>query len=84
MRPILAVVATALAVTVTTSTVAFAQKKSTDAATTSRAQARASLNASYNRCVALARTRGFTDSDIGGKNAPARRFVIGCMQGKQH
>ena len=84
MRPILAVVATALAVTVATSTVAFAQKKSTDAATASRAQARESLNASYNRCVSLARTRGFTDSDIGGKSSPARKFVIGCMQGKQH
>jgi hypothetical protein len=84
MRPILAVVATALAVTLATSTVAFAQKKTTDAATASRAQARGSLNASYNRCVSLARNRGFNDSDIGGKNSPARRFVISCMQGKQH
>jgi len=83
MRSILAVAATALVVSVATSTVVFAQKKSTDAARASRAEARESLNDSFNRCVSLARSRGFTDSDVGGKSAPARKFVISCMQGKQ-
>jgi hypothetical protein len=83
MRPILAVAATALVVSVVTSTVVFAQKKSTDAAKASRAEARESINDSFSRCVSLARTRGFTDSDIGGKSSPARKFVISCMQGKQ-
>jgi hypothetical protein len=83
MRPILAIAATALVVSVVTSTVVFAQKKSTDAAKASRAEARESINDSFNRCVSLARTRGFTDSDVGGKSAPARKFVISCMQGKQ-
>ncbi len=84
MRYILSVAATALMVSVVTSGMAFAQKKNTDAARASRAEARESLNASYNRCVSLARSRGFTSSDIGGKSSPARKFVIGCMQGKQH
>jgi len=83
MRSILAIAATALVVSVTTSTVVFAQKKNADAAKASRAEARESLNDSFNRCVSLARSRGFTDSDVGGKSAPARKFVISCMQGKQ-
>jgi len=83
MRSILAVAATALIVNAATSTVVFAQKKSTDAARASRAEARESLNDSFNRCVSLARSRGFAESDIGGKSSPARKFVIGCMQGKQ-
>jgi hypothetical protein len=83
MRQILAVASTALLVSVAMSTVVFAQKKTTDAARASRAEARGSLNDSYNRCVSLARSRGFTDSDVGGKSSPARKFVIGCMQGKQ-
>jgi len=65
------------------STVVFAQKKSTDAAKASRAEVRESLNDSFNRCVSLARSRGFAESDVGGKSSPARKFVIGCMQGKQ-
>jgi hypothetical protein len=81
MRPILALVATALAVSVVTSTVAFAQKKSTDA----RAQTRASVSASYNRCVSLARSRGFSYTEAGGDpNTPARDFVRRCMKGKQN
>lgn len=84
MRQILAVASTALLVSVAMSTVVFAQKKTTDAVRASRAEARGSLNASYNRCVSLARTRGFRDSDIGGKSSPARKFVISCMQGKQN
>jgi hypothetical protein len=83
MRAILSVAAAALVVGVGTSTVVFAQKKTTDAARASRAETRESLNDSFSRCVALARSRGFTDSDVGGKSAPARKFVIGCMQGKQ-
>jgi hypothetical protein len=83
MRQILVVTATVLAVSVVTSSVAVAQKKTTDAARASRAEARESLNDSFSRCVSLARSRGFTDSDVGGKSSPARRFVISCMQGKQ-
>jgi hypothetical protein len=84
MRSILAVAATALVVGVVTSTVVFAQKKSATAAGTSRAQASASLNDSYNRCVSLARSRGYTSSDLDGNRASARNFVINCMKGKQH
>jgi hypothetical protein len=83
MRQILVVTATVLAVSVVTSSVAVAQKKTTDAARASRAEARESLNDSFSRCVSLARSRGFTDSDVGGKSSPARKFVISCMQGKQ-
>jgi hypothetical protein len=83
MRQILVVTATVLAVSVVTSSVAVAQKKTTDAAKASRAEARESLNDSFSRCVSLARSRGFTDSDVGGKSSPARKFVISCMQGKQ-
>ena len=83
MRQILVVTATVLAVTVVTSSVAVAQKKTPDAARASRAEARESLNDSFSRCVSLARSRGFTDSDVGGKSSPARKFVISCMQGKQ-
>jgi hypothetical protein len=84
MRSILAVAATALAVGVVTSTVVLAQKKTTDTPGTSRAQANASLNDSYNRCVSLARSRGYTSSDLDGNRASARNFVINCMKGKQH
>jgi hypothetical protein len=83
MRLKLILVTTALAVSVATSTVAFAQKKSGDTARASRAQATGSINDSYNRCVSLARSRGFTDSDLDGNRAAARKFVISCMQGKQ-
>jgi cytochrome oxidase Cu insertion factor (SCO1/SenC/PrrC family) len=84
MRSILAVAATALVVGVVTSTVVLAQKKTTDTPRTSRAQASASLNDSYNRCVTLARSRGYTSSDLDGNRASARNFVINCMKGKQH
>ena len=83
MRSILSVAAIALAVSVATSTAVFAQKRNTDAARASRAEARESLNDSYNRCVSLAKERGFARSDIGDKYTPARNFVIRCMQGKQ-
>jgi archaellin len=83
MRPILALVATALAVSVVASTAVFAQKKSSDAARASRAQASGSINDSYNRCVSLAKSRGYTSSDLDGNRQGARNFVISCMQGKQ-
>jgi len=81
MRLMLATAAAALAVTVATSTVVFAQKKNTDAARASRAE----VSASYNRCVSLARSRGFSYTEAGGHpTTPARNFVRRCMQGKQH
>jgi hypothetical protein len=83
MRLILAVIATALAVSAVTSTVVFAQKKNTDAAKASRAEARESLNDSFNRCVALAKSRGYTSSDLDDNRAAARNFVMSCMRGKQ-
>jgi hypothetical protein len=83
MRSIFAVAATALVVSVATSTVVFAQKKNTDAARGSRAEARESLNDSFNRCVTLARSRGYTQSDLDGNRESARNFVRNCMAGKQ-
>ena len=77
MRLIFAAAATALAVGVIASTVAFTQTTNTPSAT------RASLNESYNKCVSLARSRGYTDSDLDGNRAAARNFVLRCMQGKQ-
>jgi len=47
-------------------------------------QASTSLNDSYNRCVTLARSRGYTSSDLDGNRQGARNFVINCMRGKQH
>jgi hypothetical protein len=82
MRPLLATAATALAVSVVTSGV-FAQKTKTDAARESRAEATGSLKHSYDRCVSLARSRGYTESDLDGNRAAARNFVVRCMQGKQ-
>jgi cytochrome oxidase Cu insertion factor (SCO1/SenC/PrrC family) len=84
MRSILAVAATALAVGLVTSTVVLAQKKKTDVPGTARAQASTSLNDNFNRCVTLARSRGFTSSDLDGNRQGARNFVINCMRGKQH
>jgi hypothetical protein len=77
MRLILATAAAALVVSVATSTAVFAQKKNA-------ATARASVNNSYNRCVSLAKARGFARSDISGPDTPARNFVTRCMQGKQN
>ena len=77
MRLILSVAATVLAVGAMASTIAYAQTAKDPAA------ARASLNESYNRCVSLARARGYSDSDLDGNRASARNFVIRCMQGKQ-
>jgi mannitol-specific phosphotransferase system IIBC component len=84
MRPILSVMAAALMVSFVTSSVAFAQKKNTGAAKASQAQARQSVNDNFNRCVSLAKSRGFTSSDLDDNRAAARNFVIRCMQGRQH
>ena len=83
MRTILSVIAAALMVSATTSSVAFAQKKNTDAARASRAEARQSINESFDQCVALAKSRGFSRSDLEDNRASARNFVVRCMQGRQ-
>ena len=82
MRPILAAAATGLAVAVIAPTAAYAQTKSAQD-TSNPSAARASLNDSYNKCVSLARSRGFTESDLDGNRSAARNFVLKCMQGKQ-
>ena len=83
MRSILSVAAAALMVSAATSSVAFAQKKGTDAAKASRAEARQSINDSFDRCVSLAKSRGFSRSDLEDNRASARNFVVRCMQGRQ-
>ena len=87
MRLILAIAATAFAVSgffVPTTVYAQTKKTPTAAQTADNpAAARASLNDSYNKCVSLARSRGYTDSDLDGNRAAARNFVVRCMQGKQ-
>lgn len=86
MRLILAVAVTALAASVFIPTAVYAQTKKTPTAaqtTDNPAAARASLNDNYNKCVSLARSRGYTESDLDGNRAAARNFVIRCMQGKQ-
>ena len=77
MRLILAAAATAIAAAVILPTAAHAQTTIPNSAT------RASLNDSYNRCVSLARSRCYTDSDLDGNRSAARNFVLRCMQGKQ-
>jgi hypothetical protein len=86
MRLILAIAATAFAVSGFVPTTVYAQTKKTPTAAQTAdnpAAARASLNDSYNKCVSLARSRGYTDSDLDGNRAAARNFVVRCMQGKQ-
>ena len=79
MRPLLATAATALAVSVVTSVV-FAQKRKL---TRRESLERGALKDSYDRCVSLARSRGYTESDLDGNRTAARNFVIRCMQGRQ-
>ena len=81
MRLFLAITATAFAVGAFVPATVYAQTKKTP--TDNPAAARASLNDSYNKCVSLARSRGYTESDLDGNRAAARNFVIRCMQGKQ-
>ena len=86
MRLILAVAAITFAASTFVPATVYAQtKKNPTAAQTTNnpAAARASLNDSYNKCVSLARSRGYTESDLDGNRAAARNFVIRCMQGKQ-
>jgi cytochrome oxidase Cu insertion factor (SCO1/SenC/PrrC family) len=83
MRMMLAAAATSLAATMVTSTVAYTQTKSAQA-TNNPSATKASLSDSYNRCVSLARSRGYTESDLDGNRAAARNFVVRCMQGRQH
>jgi multidrug resistance efflux pump len=82
MRLTLAAAVTSLSVTMIASSAASAQTKSSQAQDNPTAS-RASLSDSYNRCVSLARSRGYTESDLDGNRAAARNFVIRCMQGKQ-
>jgi hypothetical protein len=77
MRPILIAAAAAITVGVMASTAVSAQT------TNNPSTSRASLNESYNKCVSLARSRGYSDSDLDGNRSAARNFVIRCMQGKQ-
>ena len=77
MRLILAAAATAVAAAAIFPTAAYTQATNPNSAT------KASLNDSYNRCVALARSRGYTSSDLDDNRAAARNFVLRCMQGKQ-
>jgi hypothetical protein len=83
MRPILSVATAALMLSVVTSSAALAQKKNTDAAKASRAEAKQSLNDSFDRCVSLAKSRGYSRSDLEDNRAAARNFVVRCMQGRQ-
>jgi type II secretory pathway pseudopilin PulG len=82
MRSILSIAAAALMISAVTS-VASAQKKNTDAARASRAEAKQSLNDSFDRCVSLAKSRGFSRNDLEDNRASARNFVVKCMQGRQ-
>jgi hypothetical protein len=86
MRLILAVVATTFAACATAPTAAYALKTAQSSAlgASNPAAARASLNDNYNKCVSLAKSRGYTESDLDGNRAAARNFVVRCMQGRQH
>ena len=77
MRPILLAASAAIALSLAT-VASFAQT------TTGQAPPeRGSMTESFNRCVDLARARGYAASDLEGNRASARNFVIRCMQGKQ-
>jgi hypothetical protein len=77
MRPIIVAASAAIALSLTTAS-SFAQT------TTGQAPPRGgSMTESFNRCVDLARARGYAASDLDGNRAAARNFVIRCMQGKQ-
>jgi hypothetical protein len=77
MRFVILAIAAAFAVSLATSTPGFAAAKS---AKTARAE---SINASFNRCVSLAKERGYSQGDLYSNREAARNFVIRCMQGKQ-
>jgi hypothetical protein len=75
MRYLILAIGTLLAVSVAASSSGFAQTKS--------AGAKASLQASFNTCVSLARKRGYSSQDLHENREAARNFVIQCMQGTQ-
>jgi anti-sigma-K factor RskA len=77
MRLIVAVAATVFAASVILATTAYTQS------TNNPDVVRVSLNESYNKCVSLAKSRGYTESDLDGNRAAARTFVLRCMQGRQ-
>jgi hypothetical protein len=78
MRSIFVASTAAVAIGLLTSASSFAQT------TTGQAPPRGgSMNDSFNRCVELARARGYSSSDLDGNRAAARNFVINCMRGKQ-
>lgn len=76
MRSLIVITATVLAATMAVSSPSFAAKKST-----AKSSAR-----SFNSCVALAKRRGFSYSDLTteGAGQKARQFVRNCMNGTQH
>jgi len=76
MRIVIPAIAAALALTVGTASFA-AQKRGSQNSSQSYA------SDSYNRCVALAKARGYSRSDIEDNIGAARRFVQNCMRGKQ-
>jgi len=79
MRLVIPAIAAALALTVgTASFAASKQQRGSQNGTQSYAK-----SDSYNKCVALAKARGYARSDIEDNIGGARRFVQSCMRGKQ-
>jgi hypothetical protein len=78
MRSIIVAATAAIAIGTLMSTTVLAQ--TTTGQSPPRSQ---SMTESFNRCVELARARGYSSSDLDGNRAAARNFVIRCMQGKQ-
>jgi len=78
MRAIIFAAVASIAIGTVMSVSSFAQT------TTGQAPpSRSTLNDTFNRCVELARARGYSSSDLDGNRAAARNFVIRCMRGKQ-
>lgn len=75
MRYALLAIGALLAVSVAASSPGFAQTKS--------AEAKKSLQSSFNACVSLARKRGYSSVDLHENREAARNFVIQCLQGTQ-
>jgi len=78
MRLVIPAIAAALALTVGTASFAASKQRGSQSGTQSYASSK-----SYNRCVALAKQRGYARSDIEDNLGAARRFVQNCMRGKQ-
>lgn len=76
MRGLIILTAAVLAATMAVSTPGLAAKKSTATV----------VGHSFNSCVALAKRRGFSYSDLTdeGTGQKARKFVRDCMSGTQH